>query len=55
MVTIKIGALADSGDLYPFIPMMEGWVKEDGINLEFQVIPTVQDVNMSVLTKVVDV
>ncbi|BCS92943.1 1,4-dihydroxy-6-naphtoate synthase [Metallosphaera sp. J1] len=55
MATIKIGALADSGDLYPFIPMMEGWVKEDGINLEFQVIPTVQDVNMSVLSKVVDV
>lgn len=55
MVTIKIGALADSGDLYPFIPMMEGWVKEDGINLEFEIIPTVQDVNMKVLTKSVDV
>ncbi|QKR00412.1 ABC transporter substrate-binding protein [Metallosphaera tengchongensis] len=55
MVTIKVGALADSGDLYPFIPLMEGWVKEDGINLEFEVIPTVQDVNMSVLTKSVDV
>lgn len=55
MVTIKIGALADSGDLYPFIPMMEGWVKEDGINLEFEVIPTVHDVNMKVLSKEVDV
>jgi predicted solute-binding protein len=55
MVTIKIGALADSGDLYPFIPMMEGWVREEGLNLEFEVIPTVQDVNMKVLSKKVHV
>lgn len=55
MTTIKVGALADSGDLYPFIPMMEGWIKEDGINLEFEIIPTVQEVNMTVLSKRADV
>ncbi|BBG25327.1 menaquinone biosynthesis family protein [Sulfuracidifex tepidarius] len=55
MVTIKVGALADSGDLYPFIPLMEGKVKPDGFNLEFEVIPTVQDINELVLKREVDV
>ena len=55
MVTIKVGALADSGDLYPFIPLIEGKVKPEGFNLEIEVIPTVQDVNEKVLKKEVDV
>ncbi len=55
MVTIKVGALADSGDLYPFIPLMEGKVKPEGFNLEFEVIPTVQDINELVLKREVDV
>ncbi len=55
MVTIKVGALADSGDLYPFIPLMEGKVKPEGFNLEFEVIPTVQGVNEKVLKREVDV
>jgi predicted solute-binding protein len=55
MVTIKVGALADSGDLYPFIPLIEGKVKPDGFNLEFEVIPTVQDINELVLKREVDV
>lgn len=55
MVTLKIGSLADSGDLYPFIPLMEGWVKAEGVNLEFDIIPTVQMVNEKVMKKEVDV
>ncbi|ACP36939.1 menaquinone biosynthesis family protein [Saccharolobus islandicus] len=55
MVTIRVGALADSGDLYPFIPLMEGKVRPEGFNLEFEVIPTVQDINEAVLKKEVDV
>ncbi|BDB99030.1 menaquinone biosynthesis family protein [Saccharolobus caldissimus] len=55
MVTIKVGALADSGDLYPFIPLMEGKIKPEGFNLEFEIIPTVQDINEAVLKKEVDV
>jgi predicted solute-binding protein len=55
MTTIRVGALADSGDLYPFIPLMEGYVKPEGVNLEFTVIPTVQSVNDSVIRKEVDV
>ncbi|MCY0859696.1 MAG: ABC transporter substrate-binding protein [Sulfolobaceae archaeon] len=55
MVTIRVGPLADSGDLYPFIPLIEGWVKPEGINLEFEIITTVQDTNEKVLKKDVDV
>ncbi|WP_338603901.1 MqnA/MqnD/SBP family protein [Sulfolobus tengchongensis] len=55
MVTIRIGALADSGDLYPFIPLIEGKIKPEGFNLEFEIIPTVQEVNEAVLKKDVDV
>ncbi|EZQ01825.1 MULTISPECIES: menaquinone biosynthesis family protein [Acidianus] len=55
MTTIKVGALADSGDLYPFIPLMEGKVKPEGFNLEFEIIPTVQEINEKVLEKVIDV
>ncbi|AAY79468.1 menaquinone biosynthesis family protein [Sulfolobus acidocaldarius] len=55
MTTIKIGPLADSGDLYPFIPLIEGMVKPEGINLEFEIISTVQDTNEKVLKKDVDV
>ncbi|BBD72346.1 ABC transporter substrate-binding protein [Sulfodiicoccus acidiphilus] len=55
MTTIKVGALADSGDLYPFIPLMEGYVRPEGVKLEFSVISTVQDVNEAVLKKEVDV
>ncbi len=55
MVTVRVGPLADSGDLYPFIPLIEGWVKPEGINLEFQIITTVQDTNEKVLKKDVDV
>ena len=55
MVTIKVGPLADSGDLYPFIPLIEGKIKPEGINLEFEIIPTVQDTNEKVLKKEVDV
>ncbi|MFP3065331.1 MAG: MqnA/MqnD/SBP family protein [Sulfolobus sp.] len=55
MVTIKVGPLADSGDLYPFIPLIEGKVKPEGINLEFEIISTVQDTNENVLKKEVDV
>lgn len=55
MVTIKVGALADSGDLYPFIPLIEGKVKPEGFNLEIEIIPTVQDVNEKVLKREVDV
>ncbi|MEM4138208.1 MAG: MqnA/MqnD/SBP family protein, partial [Sulfolobaceae archaeon] len=55
MVTIKIGALADSGDLYPFIPIIEGKVKPEGFNVEIEIIPTVQEVNERVLKKEVDV
>jgi predicted solute-binding protein len=55
MVTIKIGALADSGDLYPFIPLIEGKIKPEGFNIEIEIIPTVQEVNERVLKKEVDV
>ncbi|MEM3209472.1 MAG: MqnA/MqnD/SBP family protein [Saccharolobus sp.] len=55
MVTIRVGALADSGDLYPFIPLIEGKIKPEGFNLEFEIIPTVQDINEAVLKKEVDV
>lgn len=55
MVTIKVGPLADSGDLYPFIPLIEGIIKPEGFNLEFEVITTVQDTNEKVLKKEVDV
>jgi len=55
MVTIKIGALADSGDLYPFIPIIEGKLKPEGFNIEIELIPTVQEVNEKVLKKEVDV
>lgn len=55
MVTIRVGALADSGDLYPFIPLIEGKIRPDGFNLEFEIIPTVQDINEAVLKKEVDV
>ncbi|ARM75020.1 menaquinone biosynthesis family protein [Acidianus manzaensis] len=55
MVTIKVGALADSGDLYPFIPLIEGKIKPEGFNLEIEVIPTVQCVNEKVLKREVDV
>lgn len=55
MVTIKVGALADSGDLYPFIPLIEGIIKPSGFNLEIEVIPTVQEVNEKVLKHDIDV
>ncbi len=55
MVTIKVGALADSGDLYPFIPLIEGIIKPNGFSLEIEVIPTVQEVNEKVLKREVDV
>ncbi|BCU67753.1 ABC transporter substrate-binding protein [Sulfolobales archaeon HS-7] len=55
MTTIRVGALADSGDLYPMIPIMEGWVKEEGINTEFEVIQTVQDINERVIKRELDV
>jgi predicted solute-binding protein len=55
MVTIRIGALADSGDLYPFIPMMDGMVRPEGFNIEIETIQTVQQVNEMVLKKDVDV
>ncbi|QIW24920.1 ABC transporter substrate-binding protein [Sulfolobus sp. S-194] len=55
MVTIKVGPLADSGDLYPFIPLIEGIIKPEGFNLEFEVITTVQDTNEKVLKKEIDV
>jgi predicted solute-binding protein len=55
MVTIKVGALADSGDLYPFIPLIEDIIKPSGFNLEIEVIPTVQEVNEKVLKHEVDV
>ena len=55
MVTIRVGALADSDDLYPFIPLIEGKIKSEGFNLEFEIIPTVQDINEAVLKKEIDV
>ncbi len=55
MKTIRIGALADSGDLYPFIPLIEKKVKSDDFNLEFEFIPTVQEVNDKVVKKEVDI
>ncbi len=55
METLKIGALADSGDLYPFIPLIEGKVKSPYFDLEFEYIPTVQDVNDKIVKKEVDV
>jgi Predicted periplasmic solute-binding protein len=51
MKTLKIGALADSGDLYPFIPLLEKKVKSDDFNLEFEFIPTVQEVNDKIREK----
>ncbi len=55
METLRIGALADSGDLYPFIPLIEGKIKSPDFDLEFEYIPTVQDVNDKVVKKEVDV
>ena len=55
MKTIRIGALADSGDLYPFIPLIEKKVKSNDFNLEFEFIPTVQEVNDKVVKKEVDI
>ena len=55
MKTLKIGALADSGDLYPFIPLLEKKVKSDDFNLEFEFIPTVQEVNDKIVKKDVDI
>ena len=55
MKTIRIGALADSGDLYPFIPLIEKKVKSDDFNLEFEFIPTVQEVNDKIVKKEVDI
>ncbi len=55
MKTIKIGALADSGDLYPFIPLINGMVKSVDLDLEFEFIPTVQEVNDKIVKKDVDV
>jgi 1,4-dihydroxy-6-naphthoate synthase len=55
MVTLKIGALADSGDLYPFIPIIEGKVRPEGFNVEVELIPTVQRVNEIVIKREVDV
>jgi 1,4-dihydroxy-6-naphthoate synthase len=55
MKTIRIGALADSGDLYPFIPLIEKKVKSDDFKLEFEFIPTVQEVNDKVVKKEVDI
>ncbi len=55
MKTIKIGALADSGDLYPFIPLIEKKIKSDDFNIEFEFIPTVQEVNDKVVKKEVDI
>ncbi|WP_298276224.1 MqnA/MqnD/SBP family protein [Ferroplasma sp.] len=55
MKTLKIGALADSGDLYPFIPLLEKKVKSEDFNLEFEFIPTVQEVNDKIVQKDVDI
>ncbi|WP_337860934.1 MqnA/MqnD/SBP family protein [Ferroplasma sp.] len=55
MKTLKIGALADSGDLYPFIPLIEKKIKSDDFNLEFEYIPTVQEVNDKIVKKDVDI
>jgi len=55
MKSLKIGALADSGDLYPFIPLLEKKVKSDDFNLEFEFIPTVQEVNDKIVKKDVDI
>ncbi|KJE49266.1 MULTISPECIES: MqnA/MqnD/SBP family protein [unclassified Acidiplasma] len=55
METIKIGALADSGDLYPFIPMILGKVRPADFDIEFEFIPTVQEVNDKVVKKEVDI
>ena len=55
MKTIRIGALADSGDLYPFIPLIEKKIKSDDFNIEFEFIPTVQEVNDKVVKKEVDI
>lgn len=55
MKTLKIGALADSGDLYPFIPLLEKKVKSEDFNLEFEFIPTVQEVNDKIVKKDVDI
>ena len=55
MKTIRIGALADSGDLYPFIPLIEKKIKSDDFNIKFEFIPTVQEVNDKVVKKEVDI
>lgn len=55
MEKLKIGALGDSGDLYPFIPLIEKKVKSPDFDLEFEYIPTVQEVNDKVVKKEVDV
>jgi 1,4-dihydroxy-6-naphthoate synthase len=55
MKTIHIGALADSGDLYPFIPLIEKKIKSDDFNMEFEFIPTVQEVNDKIVKKEVDI
>jgi predicted solute-binding protein len=55
MKTIRIGALADSGDLYPFIPLIEKKIKSDDFNMEFEFIPTVQEVNDKIVKKEVDI
>ncbi|SMD30141.1 MqnA/MqnD/SBP family protein [Picrophilus oshimae] len=54
MVSIRVGALADSGDLYPFIPLIKGWVKSD-IDIDFEFVPTVQEVNDRIVKKELDV
>ena len=55
MKTIHIGALADSGDLYPFIPLIEKKIKSDDFNMEFEFISTVQEVNDKIVKKEVDI
>jgi predicted solute-binding protein len=55
METLKIGALADSGDLYPLIPLIEGKIKSPYFDLKFEYIPTVQEVNDKIVKKEVDV
>ncbi len=54
MTSIRVGALADSGDLYPFIPLIKGWVKSD-IDIDFEFVPTVQEVNDKIVKKELDV
>ncbi|MEM0140168.1 MAG: MqnA/MqnD/SBP family protein [Ferroplasma sp.] len=55
MKTIKVGALADSGDLYPFIPIIDGKVRSEKLDLQFEFIPTVQEVNDKIIKKDVDI